>query len=152
MTIYRANTDTVKKIMTGKMHARAFTIFGVGSAIDSLGVSSAPQKQGLWDGGADFRMRLDSAARTYTPPQASPKKYWQETDGPGTYIEIMISVAFPLLICNGNFECYIPDDKGAALRGVLNSLGWTVEASPVDATFPPAKNLYIPSVQHIDFR
>lgn len=145
MTILRANAETVKKIMCKKMTARAFTISGVGSAIDSMGASSAPQKQGFLDGGPDFFMRLDSSARTYTPPQASPKKYWQEIDSPGTYIEIKISDAFPLLVCNGNFECYIPDSKGAALRGVLNALGWTIEASPVDAAFPPANNHYIPT-------
>lgn len=140
MTIYRANADTVKKIMAGKMLARAFTILGLGSAIDSMGISAAPQRQAFLDGGPDFRMRLDSAARTYTPPQASPKKYWQEIDSPGTYIEIKISDRFPLLICNGNFECYIPNSEGAVLGGVLNSLGWTIEASPADAAFPPAKN------------
>ena len=144
MTIYRANADTVKKIMTGKMLARAFTILGVGAATDSQNVGTgSPTKHGVGDGGPDFRMRLDSAALTYTPQQASPKKYWQEADSPGTYIEIKISDAFPLLICNSNFECYIPDSKGAVLLGVLNGLGWTQAASPVDATVPAANNTHI---------
>lgn len=140
MTIYRANADTVKKIMAGKMLARAFTVFGLGSATNSMGVQGSPTRHANGDGGADFRMRIDSSARTYTPPRASPKKYWEEIDSPGTYIEIKISDKFPLLICNGNFECYIPNSEGAVLGGVLNSLGWTIEAGPVDAAFPPAKN------------
>lgn len=142
MTIYRANADTVKKIMTGKMHARAFTIFGIGATTDSLGVGSGRTESSNPDGGVDFRMRLDSAALTYTPPQASPKKAW-ENGKPGTYLEIKISDAVPVLYCNSNFECYIPDDKGAVLRGVLNGLGWTQAASPVDATVPAANNPHI---------
>lgn len=143
MTIYRANADTVKKIMTGKMLARAFTILGLGAATDPQNVGAGRgSESGIPDGGADFRMRLDSAALTYTPPQASPKKVW-ENGKPGTYLEIKISDAFPVLYCNRNFECYIPDSKGAVLSGVLSGLGWTSAASPVDATVPAANNPHI---------
>lgn len=144
MTIYRANADTVKKIMTGKMLARAFTILGLGAAKDAQGVGTGSgSESGIPDGGADFRMRLDSAALTYTPPQASPKKVW-ENGKPGTYLEIKISDAVPVLYCNSNFECSLPDtQKASVARGSILALGWTSAAGPVDSEVPAANNHHL---------
>ncbi len=142
--IYRANAATVKQILAGKMHALAFTILGLGAAKDAQNVGTGcGSESGIPDGGADFRMRLDSAALTYTPPQASPKKFW-ENGKPGSYLEIKISDAAPVLYCNSNFECSLPDtQKASVARATLLALGWTSAAGPVDSEIPAATNHHL---------
>lgn len=143
MSILRASPSFVTKIMVGKIPTVGFTIYGHQPTSQTDG-QPTPVPSGYRETGSDFLLKLDPVALAYTPARTSPQKYWKAIDKPGTYMEIRVSDALPLVIVNGNFEANIPATPGGFFaQGVLTSLGWTIQASPVDAAFPPANNFHM---------